>query len=355
MASIKHSKLFNAALWICAFVGAGVWAFAWEAIAHHLNSRLVASVLAGDVGEPTAVAVGAATGIIRFSPIVCTVWAFSTRRKADRFSLWRMTVLWASAGLGAVALAVVAVVQLSSAFPGTPQQISPIASPAQSSVPRTDSPPSRTDETATEGPGKSQDDTSPVKAMPDPQQQFVADLTQQEPDLDQIAHDPDWKTYLQWNEGASTIADVLADANRKRDVQTVVNVIESFKLSKNAAAARGVPFLEEKRYEEELMRQAPFLDTRTYQTSFDCKKALSTPEYLVCHDAELASADLLLAQLVQQVRSIVTDQAALTERLRKQWNYRQQRCLDKPCLAAWYAYERDILIKVAETGNVNAR
>ncbi|WP_221623401.1 hypothetical protein [Burkholderia stagnalis] len=88
------------------------------------------------------------------------------------------------------------------------------------------------------------------------------------------------------------------------------------------------------------------------QTSFDCGKAKSIPEFLICHDSDLAAADRDLAATYQQAKDAVTDKAAFTERTRKQWNFREKNCRDKECLMSWYAYQKRVLTKIAQTGDV---
>ncbi|WP_414451990.1 hypothetical protein [Burkholderia sp. 22PA0099] len=91
------------------------------------------------------------------------------------------------------------------------------------------------------------------------------------------------------------------------------------------------------------------------QTSFDCSKSKSIPEYLVCHDADLAASDRDLAGIYQQAKDAVTDKTAFAERARKQWNFREKNCRDKACLVSWYAYQKRVLTKVAQTGDANAQ
>ncbi|VVE14559.1 putative lipoprotein [Pandoraea commovens] len=91
------------------------------------------------------------------------------------------------------------------------------------------------------------------------------------------------------------------------------------------------------------------------QASFDCTKAKSIPEYLICHDPQLAASDRELASIFQQAKLAVQDQAAFTERTRKQWNYREKNCRDKDCLIAWYEYQKNTLTKIAQTGDVSAQ
>ncbi|RQZ14038.1 hypothetical protein DIE15_19160 [Burkholderia sp. Bp9031] len=91
------------------------------------------------------------------------------------------------------------------------------------------------------------------------------------------------------------------------------------------------------------------------QTSFDCSKAKSIPEYLICHDADLAASDRDLAAVYQQAKDAVVDKSAFAERARKQWNFREKNCHDKECLVSWYAYQKRVLTKIAQTGDVTAQ
>ncbi|MBF3850967.1 hypothetical protein ISG21_36550, partial [Burkholderia pseudomallei] len=81
----------------------------------------------------------------------------------------------------------------------------------------------------------------------------------------------------------------------------------------------------------------------------------SIPEYLICHDPELAASDRELANIYQQAKDAVPDKAAFAARTRRQWNFRQRNCRDKPCLVSWYAYQKETLTKIAQTGDVNAQ
>ena len=101
--------------------------------------------------------------------------------------------------------------------------------------------------------------------------------------------------------------------------------------------------------------QSQASDGLLQQTSFDCTKAQSIPEYLICHDPDLAAADRELEQIYEQAKTSAHDQDAFKERIRKQWNYREKNCRDKACLLSWYAYQKDVLSKIAQTGDVNAQ
>ena len=92
----------------------------------------------------------------------------------------------------------------------------------------------------------------------------------------------------------------------------------------------------------------------TYSTSFDCNKAKSLTENLICNNEHLAIADLELASLLKQAKTTVTDKKALNNRVRKQWNYREKNCKDEACLFEWFNYQKIVLTQIIETGNVNA-
>lgn len=90
------------------------------------------------------------------------------------------------------------------------------------------------------------------------------------------------------------------------------------------------------------------------QPSFDCAKAKSIPEYLICHDSKLAASDRELAALYSQAKEAANDKVAFADRTRKQWNYREKNCRDKDCLLSWYAYQKNVLTKIAQTGDARA-
>ncbi|WP_232465456.1 lysozyme inhibitor LprI family protein [Burkholderia ubonensis] len=92
----------------------------------------------------------------------------------------------------------------------------------------------------------------------------------------------------------------------------------------------------------------------TLRTSFDCSKAHSDAEHLICTDAQLASADVELAAIYAKAKAAVTDQVAFKARTLEQWNYRENTCHDRDCLARWYADQRTVLQHIAETGNAAA-
>ncbi len=87
------------------------------------------------------------------------------------------------------------------------------------------------------------------------------------------------------------------------------------------------------------------------QASFDCTKARSDAEHIICSDAELAAADVQLAAIYAKAKAAATDPIAFKERTRAQWNYRERQCHDRECVARWYADQRVVLSEIANTGN----
>jgi uncharacterized protein len=101
--------------------------------------------------------------------------------------------------------------------------------------------------------------------------------------------------------------------------------------------------------------QASASQTTTYQPSFDCSKARSDAEHLICGDAELAADDVELASLHQQAKAQATDPAAFKEHVRQQWNYRERTCHDRDCLVQWYTDQKQWFTDVVngQVGNAS--
>lgn len=98
---------------------------------------------------------------------------------------------------------------------------------------------------------------------------------------------------------------------------------------------------------------APSAQTASFlQTSFDCSKAHSDAEHIICSDAELASDDVQLAAIYAKAKAAADDPAAFKERTRAQWNYREQQCHERECLIRWYADQNVALAEIAATGKV---
>ena len=88
----------------------------------------------------------------------------------------------------------------------------------------------------------------------------------------------------------------------------------------------------------------------TYTTSFDCSKARSDSERLICSDPELAADDVQLAEIFSRAKAAATDPDAFKQHTRSEWNYREQNCHDRDCVARWYIDQKTALEHIAETG-----
>jgi len=90
----------------------------------------------------------------------------------------------------------------------------------------------------------------------------------------------------------------------------------------------------------------------TLAASFDCTKAHSTSEMLICGDPKLAELDKNLAMLYAQAKAAAPDKQVFANTTRQNWNWREQNCRDKACLVSWYADQNqrfmDIIAKATD-------
>jgi hypothetical protein len=77
------------------------------------------------------------------------------------------------------------------------------------------------------------------------------------PDLDRIIHDPDWKTYMQWREGTTTVGQIAKGAFVHRDLKNLVRIFDTFRLAKNTAISRGMSFSQLMQYEDQQIKTLP--------------------------------------------------------------------------------------------------
>jgi hypothetical protein len=82
--------------------------------------------------------------------------------------------------------------------------------------------------------------------------------------------------------------------------------------------------------------------------SFDCSKARSVSEKMICSDAELASLDRELGQVSARAKNATTDRAAFQRQQDREWRMREALCRDRVCLLRWYAQRRQQLMAVIE-------
>ena len=80
--------------------------------------------------------------------------------------------------------------------------------------------------------------------------------------------------------------------------------------------------------------------------SFDCTKAKSIPEHLICDTPALSAADDQLSAEVGAARALVPDKQQFAKSLTAQWNWREKNCQDVECVKSWYARQHEALTKL---------
>ena len=82
--------------------------------------------------------------------------------------------------------------------------------------------------------------------------------------------------------------------------------------------------------------------------SFDCRRARSTNEKMICADAELARLDRELGRAFERAKNATADPAAFRRQSELEWRRRETICQDRGCLLRWYAYRRAQLVSVID-------
>ena len=83
--------------------------------------------------------------------------------------------------------------------------------------------------------------------------------------------------------------------------------------------------------------------------SFNCSKARSTAETLICADSELAEMDVHIAYLQGKAKAASADKKEFTSRVTGALTWRDRNCRDKGCLLSWYAErESEMTVKLAQ-------
>ena len=82
--------------------------------------------------------------------------------------------------------------------------------------------------------------------------------------------------------------------------------------------------------------------------SFDCRKARSVPEKIICSDTELAQLDRELGRVYARARHATPNPASFRQRQNEEWLKREATCRDRECLLRWYAHRRDQLMREIE-------
>jgi hypothetical protein len=86
--------------------------------------------------------------------------------------------------------------------------------------------------------------------------------------------------------------------------------------------------------------------------TFDCAKARSAAETLICQDRQLSGLDVQLASLYAEAKASAADRDEFRRETSAAWADREKRCVDKRCLLDWYANRAAALL--AQMGNAKA-
>ena len=83
--------------------------------------------------------------------------------------------------------------------------------------------------------------------------------------------------------------------------------------------------------------------------SFDCAKASSISENIICMDPELSQKDDELGYLFTKAKSLVGNDSEFRKNNVDAWRWREANCADRTCLIRWYAdrkvYFQNILLQ----------
>jgi hypothetical protein len=88
--------------------------------------------------------------------------------------------------------------------------------------------------------------------------------------------------------------------------------------------------------------------------SFDCSRARSAPEKMICSDAQLFQLNHEVGRVYARAKYAAADPAAFRRQNDLEASRRESICRDRGCLLRWYAYRRDQLMREIE-GRTPAR
>ena len=87
------------------------------------------------------------------------------------------------------------------------------------------------------------------------------------------------------------------------------------------------------------------VDEGSVSPSFDCNKARSISEKLICSDAELSRLDNELVTIYYKAKLAAHDKKAFATENTLRWKQREGSCTDKECLFAWFASRKAELME----------
>ena len=78
-----------------------------------------------------------------------------------------------------------------------------------------------------------------------------------------------------------------------------------------------------------------------FSASFDCNKAASLPEMMICNDTELSRFDDELSVIYQEAKAAATDEQNFKQQTEAAWKWREKNCQTKECLISWYSNRKE--------------
>lgn len=87
--------------------------------------------------------------------------------------------------------------------------------------------------------------------------------------------------------------------------------------------------------------------------SFDCARANSVTEHLICEDAELSAQDLRLFELYKHAKAMTPQLANFKQETKAAYLWREANCTDKACLLDWYAARKVVYSRVIADAQVH--
>jgi uncharacterized protein len=138
---------------------------------------------------------------------------------------------------------------------------------------------------------------------------------------------------------AQAQAQRAAEAQRAAQAQQAAAAQRTAEAQRAAQGQRQADAQKAAESAERTARAAAATTART-RPSFDCSKARSTNEKLICGDEELASLDRELGRLYSRAKERADDRRAFQQDSDRQWQQRESNCQDRECLRRWYAQRR---------------
>ncbi len=94
-------------------------------------------------------------------------------------------------------------------------------------------------------------------------------------------------------------------------------------------------------------------DAKAVRPSFDCTKAHSDAERLICGDDQLSTLDNELSRIYKEAESKISDSTSFKKQTKAEWRWREDNCHTKECLLVWYVKRKGQLTKITEPSKQN--